>query len=75
MEYGFSWENERVDLGHVGWGSCESSGRQRHGEALGRKKWVVIIKENLLSCPKAIRIEIRKIVSKSFAIVLNYLMS
>jgi len=74
LEYGFSWENERVDLGHVGWGSCESSGHQRHGEALGKNR-VVIIKENLFSSPKAIPIEIRKILSESFAIVLNYLRS
>lgn len=63
-----------MDLGHVGWGSCESFGHQRHGEALGKNR-VVIIKENLFSSPKAIPIEIRKILSKSFAIVLNYLRS
>lgn len=37
LEYGFLLENEQMDLGHVGWGSCESSGHQKHAEALKRK--------------------------------------
>lgn len=38
LEYGFLSENEQMDTGHVGWGSCESSGHQRHVEALKIKK-------------------------------------
>lgn len=37
LEYDFLLENEQMDLGHVGWGSCESSGHQRHVEALKKK--------------------------------------
>lgn len=48
-------ENEQMDLGHVGWGSCESSGHQRHVEALKKKR--VLVKESLLSNPKSAHIE------------------
>lgn len=34
-----------MGLGRVGWGSCESSGHQRHVEALKKKK--VLVKESV----------------------------
>lgn len=48
-------ENEQMDLGHVGWGSCESSGHQTHVEAL-RKKKSVFMKESLFSSCNGVHI-------------------
>lgn len=50
-------ENEQVGLGHVGWGSCESSGHQRHVEALKSQKERVLVKESLFFNPKSAHIE------------------
>lgn len=56
LEYGFLPENEQMDIGHVGWGSCGSSGHLRHVEALKKKEKKVFMKESLFSSPKRVRI-------------------